>query len=258
MFLEWLYGLDLSILYPLVVALIVGAAILANWIGLRRGAKEPPGADISTLTGAALGIVGLLIAFSFSIALSNYDIQRTMILEEANAIGSTANFAQMLPQPARGKILTLLRDYTEIRITLGVPYSVQKLRQDIARSLYLQNQLWQQAILVTAAEPQSLPAYRFVASLNDVNNIHERRITALRYHVPAAVMFTLVGVAMVGMGFTGYHSGVSGSRRWVANLLMSFTVAVLVLLIIDLNRPDRGLIETPNTALVDALAGIGP
>lgn len=120
----------------------------------------------------------------------------------------------------------------------------------------IQNRLWQQAIAVTAASPQSLPAYRFVASLNEVNNIHERRITALRYNVPGAVMLVVVGVAMVGMGFTGYLSGVSGVKRRVVNLIMAGTVATLIVLITDLDEPARGFILVPTIPLIDALQGI--
>jgi hypothetical protein len=112
--------------------------------------------DIGTLTGAALGLLALLLAFSFSLALSRYDARRTLVLEEANAIGSTANFALMLPEPARKPILKMLRDYTEVRIGLGVPYDPAKLQRDIALSLQLQAALWQQAVAVSAAAPQSL------------------------------------------------------------------------------------------------------
>ncbi|HME25684.1 MAG TPA: hypothetical protein VKI44_30850 [Acetobacteraceae bacterium] len=116
-----LYEFDLAVLYPATIILIAGAAELGAWIGrhIRGGATE--GADISTLTGAALGLLALLLAFSFSLALSRYDTRRTLALEEANAIGSTANFALMLPEPAQGPILSLLRDYTAVRIGLGVP-----------------------------------------------------------------------------------------------------------------------------------------
>jgi hypothetical protein len=158
----------------------------------------------------------------------------------------------------QGPIFGLLRDYTALRITLGVPYDPLKMERDIARSLELQTRVWQQAVAVTAAAPQSLPAYRFVASLNELNNIHERRVTALRYHVPVEVMFMLVGVAMVAMGFTGYHAGVTGARRHPANLVMSITVAVVIMLIVDLDRPHRGLIQVPVQPLLDAAAGIPP
>jgi hypothetical protein len=238
--------------------LIAGAAALGAWIGrrVRRGATER--ADISTLTGAALGLLALLLAFSFSLALSRYDARRALVLEEANAIGSTANFALMLPASAQGPILSLLRDYTAVRIGLGVPFDPAKLERDVAQSLELQTRLWQQAVAVTATDPQSLPVYRFVASLNEMNNIHERRLTALRYHVPGEVMFMLIGVAMVAMGFTGYEAGATQSRRRVATLIMSLMVAVVMLLVVDLDRPARGLVQVPVQALVDAADGIRP
>ena len=206
--------------------------------------------------GAALGLLALLLAFSFSIAVSRYDSRRAVVLDEANAIGSTANFALMLPQPAQPPILNLLRNYTAVRIGLGIPYSPAKLERDIEKSADLLDRLWQQAVAVTAAAPQSLPAYRFVASLNEVNNIGEKRLVALRYHVPAAVMVVLIAVAMVAMGFTGYHAALGGGGRRTAVLLMSVTVSVLIMLIIDLDRPSRGLIEVPVQPLIDAARGI--
>ncbi len=208
------------------------------------------------MTGAALGLLGLLLAFSFSIGLARYDARREVVLEEANAIGSTANFALMLPQPAQAPILKLLRDYTAVRIGLGIPYDAAKLERDIEKSVDLQTRLWQQAVAVTAAAPQSLPAYRFVASLNEVNNIHEKRLTALRYHVPAPVMVMLIGIAMVAMGFTGYHAAVNGGGRRIAIVLMSVTVGALIMLVIDLDRPYRGLIQVPVQSLVDAARGM--
>ncbi len=256
MIFEKLYQLDLTILYPLVIIMLAAAAELGHQIGWRSRRKESEHADLGTLTGAALGLLALLLAFSFSIALSRYDVRRNMVLEEANAIGSTANFALMLPAPAQQPIMDLLREYTAVRVGLGIPFDPPKLERDVARSLDLQARLWQQAVTVTAAAPQSLPAYRFVASLNEMNNIHERRLTALRYHVPAAVEFTLAGIALVAMGFAGYNAGVTGTRRYFPTLIMAVTVGVLIVMVMDLDRPSRGLIQVPVQPLVDAAQSI--
>jgi hypothetical protein len=191
-------------------------------------------------------------------ALSRYETRRQMVLEEANAIGSTANFALMLPPSAQKSILPLLREYTSVRVTLGAHYDLRKMKEDIAKSLDLQGRLWQQAVAVAAAEPQSLPAYLFVSSLNEMNNIHERRLTALRNHVPVVVVLMLIGTAMVAMGFTRYNVGVTGVRRRLANLIMSVMIAALIVLIIDLDRPYRGLIRVSAQALVDAAKSLGP
>jgi hypothetical protein len=252
------YGLSILVLYPITAALIEGAAEIGNRIGLRFHAANAENADVSTVTAATLGLLALLIAFSFSMAETRYDLRRSMVLEEANAIGSTANFALMLPEPAQEPILSLLRKYVAVRIGLGVPYDPLKLQQDVARSVDLQNRLWQQAVAVTKENPQSLPAYRFVASLNEMNNIHERRLTALRNQVPIAVTFMLIGTAMVAMGFTGFNAGTVGARRRPTTLIMSLTISMLIMLIVDLDRPTRGLIEVPVQALVDAAHGIPP
>ncbi|MFL5280897.1 MAG: hypothetical protein ACJ8AW_07820 [Rhodopila sp.] len=254
----WFYDFSAVFLYPVIAVLIAGAGELGNLIGRRLRKAHIEGGDIGTLTGAALGLLALLLAFSFSIALSRHDARRNTVLEEANAIGSTANFALMLPDSFKEPILSLLRDYTAIRMGLGVPFDPAKMERDVVQSLVLQSQLWQQAVALTQAAPQSLPAYRFVASLNEMNNIHERRLTGLRNHVPAEVMLMLIGVSMVAMGFTGYHAGIAGARRRVINLIMSVTVAILIMLVVDLDRPSRGLIVVPVQPLLDAAQAIPP
>ncbi|GGJ24649.1 hypothetical protein GCM10011320_34920 [Neoroseomonas lacus] len=251
-----LYDLDFSILYPLVVALSVGSTVLGAWLGNRAQRRGSKAEDLGMLAGSALGLLALLLAFSFSLALSRFDTRRSMVLHEANAIGSTANFALMLPEPARQPIFDLLREYTAVRTGLGRPYDVAKLEQDVARSVALQGRLWQIAVEVTAASPQSLPVYRFVGSLNEMNNVHESRITAIRYRIPGEVMVMLFGVAMMAMALTGFHSGVRGARRPVATVLMAMTVGVVMTLVADLDRPARGFIKVPVQPLIDAASGM--
>ncbi|HBK09001.1 MAG TPA: hypothetical protein DDZ81_24610 [Acetobacteraceae bacterium] len=258
MTLERLFQINLAILYPAVILVIAAAGELGHRLGLRLRRLDRERPDLGTLTGAALGLLALLLAFSFSTSLSRFDTRRLMVLEEANAISSTANFALMLPQPAQGAILTLLRDYAGVRLNLGIPFDPRKMEREIGRSLELQAQLWQQAVAVTTTAPQSLPAHRFVASLNEMNNIHERRITALRYHVPVPVVLMLMSVAIVAMMFAGYNAGATGARRLLPHLIMAVTVGALILLVIDLDSPHRGLIQVPVQALVDAAQGIPP
>ena len=89
-----------------------------------------------------------------------------------------------------------------------------------------------------------------------MNNIHERRITALRYHVPNAVIAILAGIAVLVIGLTGYHVGVNSARRQGSLLLMSVMIAAVIMIIIDLDRPARGFITIPTTALNDAAQGM--
>jgi len=251
------YDTNLTILYPLAFILIAAAAELGVFIGRTLRNRTKP-TELNTFTGAALGLLALLLGFSFSLALSRYDARRGWVLEEANAISSTANFALMLPKEAQQPILNLLREYAAIRRDLGIPYDPIKFNDDISRSLAIQTTLWQRATLLSEDDTRSLGLNRFITSLNEMNNIHERRVMALRYHVPSAVTFVLFGVTILVIGFTGYHAGMTEARRQGSIVVLSLMVAGVIMLIVDLDRPTRGLVQVPTTALEDALQGMPP
>ena len=247
---------DATLLYPLVIALFVGTAELGAWLGRQRRGTTEKSEEMTTLTASALGLLALLLAFSMSHALSRYEARRALVLEEANAIGSTANFASMLPKQARPAIQSLLREYVAVRIGLRRPYDPAKLERDAAKSRELLAQLWQQAVAVS--EPQSLPAHRFVNSLDEMTKIQERRLISAQYYVPSAVLLMMLGVAIVAIGFTGYHSGLTQSHLRPANLIMAVTIAIVIALVVDLDQPARGFIQVPTQALVDVAKEIPP
>ena len=157
--------------------------------------------------------------------------------------------ALMLPAQAQVSILSLLREYVAVRIGLGVPYDIAKLERDVAKSKDLLTRLWQQAVAVSG--PQSLPANRFINSLDEMTKFQERRLFALRCHVPNAFVLMLLAVAMVAVGFTGYHAGLTQTRHRLGMLIMAVTVAVVIVGVIDLDQPTRGLIRVPVQSLID-------
>jgi hypothetical protein len=201
-------------------------------------------------------LLALLLAFTLSHALSRYDDRRSLVVEEANAIGSIAHLTSMLPAQAQAPVFSLLRNYVTVRIDFGIPYDPAKLERDVTKSKELLTRLWKQAVAVS--EPQSLPTNRFINSLDEMTKIQERRLSALRYHIPDAVVVMLIGVAMVAVGFTGYHVGLTETRPRLGTLIMAVMVAVVIVGVIDLDQPARGLIRVPNQSLVDVAKDIQP
>ena len=192
-------------------------------------------------------------------ALSRYELRRQVVLEEANAIGSAVNFALMLPAKVQAPIIKDLKDFTALRIQLGSPYDHKVMADQVARSNALQADLWARAVALSAsASPQSLPVQRYISSLNEMNNVAEKRITALRNHVPVVITFMLAGTAIIAMGFSGYSAGMGGGRRRYASVIMTILIAGLIVLMLDLQRPDRGSIEIPTQPLQDTLAAFPP
>lgn len=248
--------IDATLLYPLIVVLFVGSAELGVRFGHRRRGVSEKSEDMRTLTASVLGLLALLLAFSLSHALSRYETRRSLVLEEANAIGSTANFASMLPKQAQEPILSLLREYIAVRIGLGRPYDTAKLDRDVAQSREILARLWQQAVAVS--EQQSLPANRFINSLDEMTRIQEQRLISARYYVPNAILLMLIGLGVVAIGFTGYESGLTRSNLHTAILIMALTLAVVIVLVVDLDQPARGFIRVPIQALIDVAKDIQP
>ena len=250
---ETLQGLSLPAIFVLLFVAIMVAAEIGNWIG-RRSASKSGDKDAGNMAAATLGLLALLIGFTYAMAVSRYDLRRQTVLEEANAIGSTVNFALMLPQADQAAILAELREYTNLRIGLGSPYDPAKLDADVRRSGDIRADLWRRAVAAEAAQPQSLGIYQFVFNLNEMNNMGEKRLTALRNHVPFVVTFMLAGTALIAMGFVGYGAGCNGNRRIYADVVLALLISGLIALMLDLQRPDRGSIDIPTQPLQDTLA----
>ena len=255
---DTLQGLSLMAVFALLFVAIMAAAEAGNWIGRTYGRDNGGDKDAGSMATATLGLLALLIGFTYAMAVARYDLRRQTVLEEANAIGSTVNFALMLPKADQAPILAELREYTNLRIDLGSPYDPAKLEADVKRSGEIRAELWRHAVAAETAQPRDLGIYQFVANLNEMNNMGEKRLTALRNHVPVVITIMLAGTALIAMGFVGYGAGINGTRRIYADAVMAVLIAGLIALMLDLQRPDRGSIEIPTQPLKDTLASFPP
>jgi hypothetical protein len=246
---EWLYGVSQWITYPVGAVLLFAAAE----IGCRLGTRSPDRgndqvrAHVTTIQSALLGLLALLIGFTFSIALSRYDARRDLVLGEANAIGTTALRAQFLPEGHAATTIGLLKDYTDTRFI----YSRTGHEPNDAAAQILLDKLWGEAVFATGQEPRSVPDGLFVQSLNDVIDFNEKRRIANRNHVPEVAFLLLFALSAVAVGFTSYGAGLVGTRQRIPNAIIAVSIAVVIMMIADLDRPKRGLITVDQQALTD-------
>src|ERR1700757_2613611 len=237
---KFFYSLDLWVITTVVVLLIIGSIFLGDWNGRRERKQAPDGSDLRILTDGALGLMGLLVAFSFAIALIGYDVRRAMAVEEAAAVLSVAYNALLLPQPERTAVIGLVRDYADLGVRMEAPNERSAIGYNEAQALSLLSRMWGQAVAASSSGAPTPTVQGFVASLDRLSAAHVKRTAAMNNHVPLAVIVLLVGASMVAMGFTGFHSGLAGDRRTGAALIMGLTLAFAIMLIIDLDRPGRG------------------
>lgn len=237
------------------LAVMVVASELGRLLGKREESRDR--ANVSTLEGAVLGLLALMIGFTFAMALSRFDGRRDGVLSEANAIGTTALRARLLPTPHDAEVLKLLQEYVQVRldITQQIPTTAQ-LHSAIKRSNALQEELWQEAMTVAAVDKEVVPTGLFIQALNDMIDNHEKRLTALRTRVPNSVLLALYGVATISSAFAGYASGLGARPSRLPIYVMILLVGGVILLIQDLDRPSTGFITVSQQPMVDTAASI--
>lgn len=250
-----LYDYPLFAIFLAGLALILGASEIGRRIGVHASASR--GGDVSTLESAVLGLMALMIGFTFAMALSRFDTRRETVLTEANAIGTTALRARLLPQPERGEILRLLRDYVAVRLDITQrPVSRAELAAAIDKSSTIQEALWQRAKTLAARDTGMVPTGLFIQTLNDMIDEQGKRLAALRNRVPNIVMLALFAIAAVGAAFTGYGRGLEASRTRLPLYLMASLLSGVILLILDLDRPTAGFITASQQPMIDTAASI--
>lgn len=247
--------------YSLPVIFLVSTAIimLASEIGRRLGvhASNRGNDNVATLEGAILGLLALMIGFTFAMALARFESRRDAVLNEANSIGTTALRARMLPAPHNTESIALLKDYLQLRIDLSRHVAtVSELNAAIDRSNGIQEALWRQAKAVTAKEPRMVPTGLYIQSLNEMIDNQEKRLTAARNSVPKIVLLALYGVATFASAFTGYAAGLEARHSRLPVYAMAGLISGVILLIQDLDRPTTGFITVSQQPLVDAAASI--
>jgi hypothetical protein len=181
--------------------------------------------------------------------LPRFDERRQLVVDEANAIGTTVLRAEMLPEPERSKSLELLRQYAVVRrdsATAGPEESLQPTKA-------LQTQLWQQVVAVTQKSQTAVTA-TYILTLNETIDVSEKRLAAFENRVPKSVWVIIVIVAV----FQGFAGGFSLKRKlWFSLLAAPLVVAVVMALIADLDSPHTGLIQVEQNAIERLVKDVG-
>ncbi len=245
----------LFVIFPVSLVLLLGAGEVGHWLGGRAARRGAVG--VSTLEAAILGLLALMIGFTFSMALSRFEARRDGVVVEAMAIGTTALRARLLPAPHDSETVKLLRDYVQLRLDLvRRPLSVQEFNAEISRSNAIQEMLWQQAKSVAAKDNAMVPTGLFLQSLNEMIDNQERRLAAFHDRLPPIIVIALYGVSVIAIGFAGYGNGIEAKRSRLPVHLTGVLVAAMVLLIQDIDRPGAGFIRASQQPMANAAATI--
>jgi hypothetical protein len=229
---------------PFFVLLI---SFVVLWLSARIGAEfrkqqhleDDLRHDLDLIVGATLTLLGLIIGFTFSMAVSRYDQRKNYEEAEANAIGTEYLRADLLPDAEQAKVRALLRDYLDQRVLFYQTNDGERLQQVNRATAQLQAELW--SAVLAAARPTPLLALA-VSGMNDVLNAQGYTQAAWWNRIPVAAWVLMITIAVFANAMFGY-----GARRRKAGVLhmlvLPLVLSIAFFLIADIDSPRRGVIR---------------
>jgi len=219
---------------------------LGRHFGLRRLARDTQGAraGMGAVEGSVFGLLGLVIAFTFSGAANRFDARRDLIVREANAIGTAWLRLDLLPPAAQPAVRDLMRQYLDSRIeTYQVLQDPEGSSRMEAESSRLQQEIWSRTVAAGTDEAAQRSFILVLPALNEAFDLRTTRIMARRMHSPTIVFALLGFLVLTSALMAGF--GMAGGRRrsWIHILGFTLILSFAVYVILDLELPRLGLIR---------------
>jgi hypothetical protein len=217
------------------------SAQIGLYVRWRWALKDDEREDFSVVQTATLTLLGLIIGFSFSMAISRYDLRKNYEEAEANAIGTEYVRAGLLPAADAPAVRSQLRKYLDLRISFYRTRDASELRQINADTAHLQTEMWSTVEAPAVAQPTPVIALA-VAGMNDVLNSQGYTQAAWWNRIPTSAWSLMIAIAICCNLLVGY-----GARGAKANASLLFVLPLVVsiafLLIADIDSPRGGFIH---------------
>lgn len=231
------------------IAIVLVASEIGFVLGQNRARRDEfdSEAQVGSLTAAHLGLLAFILAFSFSLAATQADKRKGLVLEEAIAIEKAYMVAGVLPFEKGTEIQAILRDYASLRAEAG---EVDDIPLFIRQSEDVLQQFWSEIqSLLREGAPDELDAL-MVESGSQLQALHQKRVTAgVRTRVPFVLWISLYILLMLSMLGMGYFSGIKLRRSPLANTALSISFSMVMFLIADLDRPREGMVKPDQTLM---------
>jgi len=226
---------------PMIIVLV--PIFIGQHYGIYRSKKKPEELQresVGTAVGSAFALLAFMLAFTFQIATDRYNTRKELLLTEATNIRTAYLRAGLLPEPFRSDAKKLLSEYVDIRVDFAKDDT--KVHTLISRSQEILNSLWGYTEMLAEQDRSSEVYALFTQSVNDLVDNYNHRITmTLEYRIPSVILWILFIIAFLSFLTLGYQFGISGKGSFMINLMLAIVFAVVMFLILALDRPETGV-----------------
>ena len=216
------------------------SAVMGSYLRRRANLERARQDDLSVILGATLTLLGIVIGFSFSMAITRYDQRKNYEEAESNAIGTEYFRTDLLPAVDAARTRSLLRKYLDRRIQFYTTRDVGRLNQINASTMQLQNELWSVVQAPAMRQPTAVISLA-VSGMNDVLNSQSYTQAAWWNHIPGAAWVLMIAIAIFCNLLFGYSARRPESEKALF-LALPLVVSVSFFLIADMDSPRGGVI----------------
>lgn len=248
------------LVFVMVVAMLAGWG--AGWLRarqLRQGRSDGSQTDIrSKFDDAALGLLALLIGFSFSMALTRHEHRRKMVVADANAIGDFYQTVGMTKEPMRTELQRKITEYAKLHLSIAAqPFEAARWEDAVRRNQTAQSEM--EGIVSSIIDQGTPVTVPLMQTFNQLTSVGAARIAAAEDLLPWSVVFMLLLFAVVNAVLDGYERGTRvsiGRTELLGTLSFAFLLALSIYVTLDLNQPQRGLITVSQAPMERLLASL--
>jgi hypothetical protein len=251
---SWLYEQEpgwivVVLLMAMTVSAEIGCTLGRRW---QRRADEARRGHLSAVLGSLLGLLALLLSFTFAMSAARYDIRRQLVIADANVLSGLYLQSSLLPEAARRPFKQTLREYVDYRTGIALTHhkgSVAQLATLAVRAEALHGQMWQEVKSTAEGEPPAKIADTMLKGLIEALAIHRDRLFAYESRVPDPVIWLLLVGALTAMTVIGLAGGLGNHRGHPARIALSILLSGTIYVLLDLDRPQQGLIRVSQTPM---------
>jgi hypothetical protein len=252
---SWLYQLDTL---WIVIGLAVAMA-LAGEIGSSVGQRWQPRTDdarrghIGSVLGSLLGLLALLLGFTFAMSANRYDLRRQLVVSDANALGGLYLLSSLLPEESRRPFKQSLRKYVNLRSQVALfrrARSSEEAAELSAEAEALHSQMWKTAKDSAVADLPPKFSELILKGLIEALSIHRARMFGWESRVPDPVVWLLLFGALTAITVLGFIGGLGKHRGLPARIAVSLLLCGTIYVTLDLDKPHQGLIKISQTPML--------
>lgn len=232
-----------------IIAAVLFAGMIAfgelGWrLAKKRAARDPEGAwhGIGVVDGAVFALLGLVIAFTLSGAVSRFDQRQDLIVQEINAIGTAYLRIGLLPQESQSDLREAFRRYLDSRIAAyRILPDVDAALAEVENSDRIKGEIW--SLSLAAARGSQAATMLLTPALNEMFDIATTRTLATLRHPPSLIFVMMFGLSLIAAALAGYEMARADSRSLLHVIAFAALTTIVFFVILELEYPRRGLIR---------------